>query len=137
MDWDTIPSFLTLKPSAPAVPVAQGPGYPAEFGAAASPAPSQVVNPEQPVQVSQTPIQTFLGDINIPALATQTIDIFSQIGSNCVGFVLIPLGTGVQVSINGGGFRTIPSLMVVDESVVNTLVVVGGTLGAILQLNGV
>jgi len=142
MDWDTIPSIIKPKPSTPATPAPAAPdsGYPSEFGNVAPP-PSLVVNPNAPVQVSQTPLQTFVGDIAIPAGVLQYIDIQTIMGSACVGFVIIPQGVVAalpMVSINGGGFRTIPSTMVVDESIIynlniQTFLPDGGV---ILQLNG-
>ena len=136
---DQIPNlFRKYVPAAPPAPVPApvGTGYPAAFQDVAPP-PSQVVNENEPILVAQNPLRTFLGDIAIPAAATPTIiDVYGQMGSGCVGFVLIPLGTGVMFSANGGGFRTVNSTLVVDESIINTLSVIGGASGAILQLNG-
>lgn len=143
MQWDLIPNLVPGRAAMPSGVVAPGPatqGFPADFANVAPP-PSQVVNPDAPLLVSQNPLQQFLGDIAIPAATTQVIDIHSLMGSQCVGFVLIPIitipGTNVNVSINGGGFRTVPGTMVIDESVIDTLTVqtfVGSA--AILQLNG-
>ena len=110
-------------------------GYPADFGNV-RPAPADVNPNIAPVQVTQTPIRTFLGDIAIPANVTQTIDIHTLMGSYCIGFVLIPNSVPVKVSINGGGFRTVPTAMVVDESYIDNLVIQTTTDGAILDLNG-
>ena len=110
-------------------------GYPGDF-ANVSPAPADINPGVAPIQVTQTPIRTFLGDIVIPAGVTQTIDIHTLMGSQCIGFVLIPNSVPVKVSINGGGFRSVPTAMVVDESQIDNLVIQTTTDGAILDLNG-
>ena len=110
-------------------------GYPGDF-ANVSPAPADI-NPDiPPIQVTQTPLRTFLGDIVIPAGVTQNIDIHTLMGSNCVGFVLIPNTVAVKVNVNGGGFRSVPSAMVVDEATINNLTIQTFADGAVLQLNG-
>lgn len=130
-----IRNYVPSTPPAPA-PGPPGSGYPAAFQTVAPP-PSTVVNEGEPLLVAQNPLRSFLGDIAIPSGAVATIvDVYGQMGSSCVGFVLIPLGTGVMVSINGGGFRSVPSLMVVDEAIINTLSIIGGINGATLDLNG-
>ena len=140
MEWEQIPNLIPGRVAIPSGVITPGKadqGFPADFGNVAPP-PSQTVNPDAPLLVSQNPLRAFLGDIVIPAGVTQYIDIATIMGAQCVGFVLIPLGVNPNISINGGGFRTVPGTMVVDESIIVNLTVqtfVGGA--CILQLNGV
>lgn len=144
-----IPSLFNPKAAAAAAPVAPvaavqatapntgSASYPAGFGANVTPAPANQVNPEDIITVAQNPLKTFQGDIVIPgAGAITTIDIWTQIGSNCVGFNLLNLSLPALVNINGGGWRTVPSDMVVDESIINSLAIQNFGTNAVLQLNG-
>jgi len=154
---------VLFKPKPPAAPAAPGvtpllpaptvaipaaapntgaPSYPADFGSNVSAPPSVATNPDDVVTVSQNPLRNFLGDIIIPGGAVTTIDVHTLMGSQCVGFVLIPVftaaGQNIQLSINGGGFRTIQQTVVFDESIIETITISTIPLvTAILQLNGV
>ena len=89
-------------------------------------------------QVTETPLQTFLADMVIPAGANQYIDVNAAMAGRCTGFALVGVANPVQVSINGGGYRTIPGNMVVDGAIIGNLSIITGVLtGCILQLHGV
>jgi hypothetical protein len=141
----TAAAAILPTPTVPIPAVAPNTGsasYPAEFGSNVSTPPSVAVNPDDVITVSQNPLRNFLGDIIIPGGAITTIDVHTLMGSTCVGFVLIPVftaaGQNIQLSINGGGFRTVQQTVVFDESVIETITISTIPLvTAILQLNGV
>lgn len=116
-------------------------GYPADFGDAVEmyPGAATQVNPEDIVTVTQNPLKLFTGDISIPgAGAITVVDVWGQMGPNCVGFNLLLLTEPALVNINGGGFRTVPSDMVLDGSIIKTLVIQNfSAIASVCQLNGV
>jgi hypothetical protein len=90
------------------------------------------------IQVTPTPMVSFGGDILIPASTSQSIDIIGNMGSRCSGFVLSAIVGTVKISINGGGLRTIPSAIAVNDAQISSLVIVTDVAStATLQLHGV
>ena len=90
------------------------------------------------LQITDTPLQTFLADIIVPPSTNQIIDVNALTQGRCVGFcLLLQSSYSCQVSINGGGMRTVNAAMIVDGALINTLQIATGLGGVIVQLNGV
>ena len=90
------------------------------------------------LSVKQVPIVTFDGDQVIGSGQVVTINVFERMGGRCTGFVLVSVVPGVQVSINNGGFRTIPSDVAYNDINLKTIAISTDAVGScILQLHGV
>lgn len=88
--------------------------------------------------VTPTPLVAFGGDIAIPAASSIVVDIQQNMGARCTGFIISSIFGTVQYSINGGGLRTCPSALAVNDAQINSLLIVTGVGSTcILQLHGV
>jgi hypothetical protein len=94
--------------------------------------------PRNAVRTQEVPLVAFSGDYVIPAGTTLSLTGLDLMGGRCTGFVLASIVGTVQASINGGGYRTIPSAISVDLADIQSLsVTTGAASSAILQLHGV
>ena len=86
----------------------------------------------------QAPLTTFLADQNIAAATDITIDVQNLMNNRCTGFILLNIVGTVQISINGGGLRTVPSAMVINDADVSQLRIITAALSTCtVQLHGV
>jgi hypothetical protein len=125
--------------NSPADALAQS-GYPSDFGDAVEmyPGAPAGVSSQDIETVTLNPLKLFTGDIPVPGAGALTvIDVWGQMGPNCVGFNLLLLTEPAFVNINGGGFRTVPSDMVLDGSIIKTLAIINPGANSVCQLNGV
>jgi hypothetical protein len=87
--------------------------------------------------VKQLPIVLFGGDIVIPAASDIVIDVNDALTGNCTGLIVTNIVGTVQISINGGGFRTVSNDFIANDSTINSLRVQTAALsGCIVQLHG-
>lgn len=138
---ETIPSFAgwlrslfePASPPAPAPVVADD--YPDGFQNVTDP--SQPTQGPQIVQVSEQSLVTFSGDIPIPATGLTTVDILSLMGNRCTGFSLVGVTAPIQISINSGGFETVPGPLTIDQAEIKAMQIINNGAACILQLRGV
>lgn len=84
------------------------------------------------------PIVQFDGDIVIPAASDVVINVQERMGDRCTGYIILSVVPGVQISVNGGGFRTVAQDVAFTDAYIKTLSVktdAGGS--CIVQLHGV
>lgn len=99
------------------------------------PRPSVVLNAQQ---VKQIPLQLFGGDIVVGPSTEQFIDVQDIMGNRAIGFLAIGATGTVQISVNGGGFRTVlADLNINDAAIQNIRVKTGAASSVIIQLHGV
>lgn len=99
------------------------------------PRPAVVLNSQQ---VKQIPLQLFGGDIVVGPGLDQFIDVQDIMGNRATGFLAIGAVGTVQVSVNGGGFRTVLNdLEVNDAAIQNIRVRTGAASTVTIQLHGV
>ena len=135
-----LPQRLPIK-----APVKTDPGYPAAFQPTIgdSRAPNKPLERKAAIlfnsqQTIEIPLMTFLGDQVIGAGQDVTIDVQGQMGNRCSGFILASIVGTVQIAINGGGLRSVPSAMVLNGGQINQIRIITAALsGCVLQLNGV
>lgn len=90
------------------------------------------------VMVTPTPLVFFGGDQVFGASVDQAIDITSNLGGRCTGFLITSVIGSVKVSVNGGGAMTVPTAMAVNDSQINSLRLITGVASScILNLQGV
>jgi hypothetical protein len=97
---------------------------------------SQVVG-QLPTLVYKVPLVSFGADILVGAGVRAAIDVFGQMGANCVGFSILNVTAPVVIYINNGGGRTVFQDVVYDDAEINNLIVTGGAAGCTVQLHGV
>lgn len=86
--------------------------------------------------VKQLPLRVFSGDIFIPASSEISINI-QELLVNCSGFLLESVTGFVQISVNGGGLRTvIADQQFNDCDIFSLRVVTGPVSSVIVQLHG-
>jgi hypothetical protein len=85
------------------------------------------------------PIQTFGGDILIPAGSDVTIDATASFSDRCTGALLLSAsGPGVQVSINGSALRTVVNDQAINDAAIQTIRVITAVGSSIIvQLHGI
>jgi len=84
------------------------------------------------------PIVQFDGDIVVPSGSSIVINIQERMGDRCTGYIICAVVPGVQVSINGGGFRTVAQDVAFTDAAIKTMEVKTDVAGScIVQLHGV
>jgi len=119
-----LPGFVIPREPSPVVPSVPVPvEIPRAFGA---------------VSTKALPLSLFDGDIVIPANSAVSINVRERLGDRCTGFILVSVIPGVQVSINGGGWRTVAQDQAMTDAQVKTLNIKTDAAGScILQIHGV
>lgn len=106
------------------------PEYPEGGGVAAQNGPA-------PIPTLQARLRQFPGDQAIGASADVFVDVQAVMGDLANGFLLLSVVGTVQVSINGQGYRTVPTSMAYTNIVLQNLrIKTGPGSSCILQLQG-